>query len=550
MRGLVPPRPPAPARLGPARGRGGILVTLVAAALSAGCDPAAGGPDRGSTMTILAAGDDLIEVQLHAPKYLLFLPLVDRYGPEVRPRLATSWDHSPDLRVWTFHLREDVRWHDGVPVTAHDIRFSLELFSHPDVLFPAGWYPASTFESVAVPDDHTLVVRLKRPSSAPPVGIPLSEWTVYFPRHLLEGLDPAGFYSWEFWTRPVGNGPYRFVRRLPRTMLELGANPDFYAGEPSIRRVVVKFSGASPIAELTSGDADVALSVTPSDRLKLESDPRFIVYHQYDWSELQAIYWNQSHPLFVDARVRRALSHAIDRRVLARLLGYPDSMPLVGGISNEDLVDRPYRDDGWDQGPAYDPELAARLLTQAGWIDSDGDGVREKDDGEARFTLLVPNSDGTPARDQGIFVQDQLRRVGVGMEIRTVEWGAAQDLVRQGAYEAALASVDNTPDGILVKWLGEPPPGGSDRWSGRPAPFGYRSQEAARLLRALFRETDLDVQDTLYAEVNGIFRQDMPVTFLFPMVASHVAHRRIRGLRDGWPAFLGNAGELRMEPQP
>lgn len=525
-------------------------MTLVVFAQGFGCGSAADEPGDRSTLRILVAGEDLSQIQLHAPKYLLFLPLVERYGPEVVPRLATSWEHSPDYRTWTFHLREDVRWHDGVPVTAHDIRFSLELFHHPEVLLPAGWYLASTFESISVPDDHTLVVTRKLPSSPPPLGLPFSGWTVFLPRHLLEGLDPSEFYEWEFWTRPVGNGPYRFVRRLPMTMIELEANPDFYAGEPSIQRVIVKFSGASPVAELRSGASDVVLSVTASDRLKLAADPRFVVYHQYDWSELQAIYWNQHHPLFAEAAVRRALGHAIDRRQLARLLGYPDEMPLVGGVSNEDLVDYPYRQSGWDQGPAYDPALAARLLDQEGWIDRDGDGIREKDDREARFTLLVPNSEDTPGRDEGIFVQDQLRRVGVGMEMRTVEWGAAQDLVRQGAYEAALTSVDNTPSGILVKWLGEAPPGGFDRWSGQPAPFGYRNQEAARLLLALHRETDLDGQDTLYGKVNDIFRRDMPVTFLFPLASSNVAHRRIRGLRQGWPAFLGNAGELWIEQRP
>jgi peptide/nickel transport system substrate-binding protein len=537
-------------RLGRARAKRGVLVTLVAAALGAGCDAGADDPDRRSTLRILVDSDERGQIQLYAPKYLLFLPLVERHGPEVVPRLATSWEHSPDYRTWTFHLREDVRWHDGAPVTAHDIRFSLELFLHPEVLFPAGSYLASTIEAISVPDDHTLVVKLKLASSPPPLGLPFSGWTVFLPRHLLEGLDPAGFYEWDFWTRPVGNGPYRFVRRLPMTMVELEANPEFYAGEPSIERVIVKFGGASPVAELTSGASDVALFVTPADRLKLAAHPRFVVYHRYDWSELQAIYWNQHHPLFAEAAVRRALSHAIDRRQLARLLGYPDEMPLVGGVSNEDLVDYPYRQGGWDQGPAYDPALAARVLEQEGWIDRDGDGIREKAGTEARFDLVVPAAVDIPGRDQGLFVQDQLRRVGVAAEIRPMDWGAARHVLREGTYDATINWVDNTPDGILVKWLGEPPPGGFDRWSGQPAPFGYRSQEAARLLRALFREPDLDAQDTLYAKVNGIFRRDMPVTFLFPMVERHVAHRRIRGFREGWPAFLGNAGELRIEERP
>ena len=162
-------------------------------------------------------------------------------------------------------------------------------------------------------------------------------------------------------------------------MFELESNPDFYAGEPLIKRVVLKFGSMNPVVELTSGGADVAYTLEPAAVQRLEADPRFVVYHRYDWSELQAIYWNQRHPLFADATwFDMALSHAIDRRELARMLNIPDEMPLVGGVSNEDLADHPYRQGGWDQGPTYDPETAKQLLEQAGWIDRNGDGIREK----------------------------------------------------------------------------------------------------------------------------------------------------------------------------
>ncbi|HUG42390.1 MAG TPA: ABC transporter substrate-binding protein [Longimicrobiales bacterium] len=482
-------------------------------------------------------------------RYLLFLPLVTLEGLEVRPRLARSWEHSPDYRTWTFHLREDVRWHDGVPVTAHDIVFSLELFAHPDVL----WAPGirRDYDSISVPDDHTIIMHLKRPASPPPVGVPFRPWVVFFPKHLLQDLDPADFSEWDFWSRPVGNGPYRFVRRVPQTMFELGANPDFYAGEPSIQRVVLKLGGASPLLELRSGGADVALYVTPTEALKLATDPGFVLYHGYDWSELQAIYWNQRHPLLADAAVRRALSHAIDRRALARSLSYPEEMPFAGGVSNEDLEDHPYRHGGWDQGPAYDPGLAERLLRQVGWIDRDGNGVRERAGREARFTLVVNTAGGVSGLEQGILVQDQLRRVGVAVEIRPMELSAALDDLRRGDFEAMIHYVDNTPDGILVDWLGEPSPDGSEAWSGKPPPFGYRSPEAARLLRALYRERDLDAQDTLYHRINEIFRRDMPVTFLFPSVYVNAAHRRIRGIRRGWGwAMLQVPEELWIENEP
>lgn len=523
------------------------LTKLAAISLIAGlgfaCGPNSEDPDRSSTMTILMDhGDNTINY--YQAKYLLWLPLVDRYGPDIRPRLAESWDHSPDYRTWTFHLRDDVRWHDGVPVTAHDVAFNLELFAHPDVLFPAGG-PAFVVDSISVPDDHTITLALTRP-----VGDLVGSWAVFFPKHLLQDLDPADFYQWDFWTKPVGNGPYRFVRHVPQVMFELESNPDFYAGEPPIERVVVKLNTMNPVIELTSGAADVAYDLPPGALLRVDADPRFVVYYLYDWSELQAIYWNQRHPLFADATVRRALSHAIDRRALAGVLNFPEDMPLVGGLSNEDLADHPYRHEGWDQGLTYDPATAKRLLDQAGWIDSDGDGIREKAGEEARFTFTVPRGGYVPGVAQGLFIQHQLESVGVAAEIRPLGLFVVEDAIRSGEFDAAIGMVDNTPSGILEKWLGE-------SWQGRArgrsagqllaAPFGYHDVELVQLLHALHAEPDPDAQDTLYARINEIFRRDMPVTFLFPMVENHVAHRRIRGLRHGWPQFLGHAEELWIE---
>ncbi len=132
-------------------------------------------------------------------QFLVFLPLVTRNAKgELEGRLAESWEHSPDYRSWTVHLRKNVRWQDGVPVTAHDIKFTLDLLSHPEV----GWLPPGAV-STKVLDDYTYSLAYHKPAG----GSPLDDWTVYYPRHLLEKLDPKNCYDWDFWTHPVGNGP-------------------------------------------------------------------------------------------------------------------------------------------------------------------------------------------------------------------------------------------------------------------------------------------------------------------------------------------------------
>ena len=183
-------------------------------------------------------------------KFLLFLELAapDENGV-LEGRLARRWQHSSDYRKWTIHLRTDVRWHDGVPVTAHDIKFTVDLWNHPEVL-----YPENPIESVKVVDDSTFIMTYK-PGNAWDIYWYPGYWTVFYPKHLLEHLDPAEFNQWEFWERPIGNGPFRFVRHTPQTMVEFEANPDFYLGKPKIDRVVVKF-GSETITELLAGNVD------------------------------------------------------------------------------------------------------------------------------------------------------------------------------------------------------------------------------------------------------------------------------------------------------
>ena len=205
-------------------------------------------------------------------QHAVFLTLVRRSEEgELEGRLAERWEHSPDYRTWTFHLRRDVRWHDGVPTTAHDVKFTLELLSHPDVLFPYTdfW---QDMESFTVLDDYTFTITYTRPTDAPY----LSESSPKsYPKHLLEDLDPKEFYEWEFWMHPVGNGPYRYLRHVPLQMIELEANPDWYRGVPKIERVVLKWGGAR-VTELLSGNVDVSL-VNQLDIPKLTGDPCFRV---------------------------------------------------------------------------------------------------------------------------------------------------------------------------------------------------------------------------------------------------------------------------------
>jgi peptide/nickel transport system substrate-binding protein len=461
-----------------------------------------------STITVLYYGDERIVSPNwnSTAAHLVFLPLAtnDANG-DLEGRLARSWEHSPDYVTWTVHLRTDVRWHDGVPVTAHDVKFSMDLLSDPDV------HDMPRAFSITVLDDSTYTITYRKKAG----GNPEDDYTVYYPKHLLEGLDPKEFAQWEFWIRPVGNGPYRYVRHVPKTMLELEANPDYFRGAPRIERVVLKFA-ESPLTELLSGNVDVAQYVDRTDLLKLAGDPRFRTYESFVPANTKAILWNQHHPPFRDPDVRRALTLAIDRRELLQVVNMPAETPIFDVIFSG-------RQFGRGQIPAplpYDPEQASQLLEAAGWRDSDGDGVRDRDGLPFRFTALVTTGQGLePA---AVFIQAQLRRAGIKMDLQVLDLEAAEQRTKAGDFEAAImfffmgSSSAERPGPLML--------------FGNESPIGYVNPRVAALLEQVQTSMNPDEIDGLYSKLMPTFQADLPVTFLYPSVFTTVAHRRVHGL--------------------
>lgn len=467
---------------------------------------------EGSTVTVLSPGDES-GIWSDTHRFLLFLPLVARNSEgELEGRLARSWEHSPDYRTWTIHLRTDVRWHDGVPVTAHDVAFSLELIRHTEL---AGL----RVYSVAVLDDSTYNITYHRR------GSPLDDWTVFWPKHLLEGLDPDKFASWEFWKRPVGNGPYRFVRRVPNTALVFEANPEYYRGRPRVDRVVVKFAPEPSITELLSGNVDAINNINRGSLLRLKGDGRFRAYtSSYAPSgTFTAVYWNHRHPAFRDPRVRRALTLAIDRRELHRAANLPEATPVFDVIFLERQLAR-----GELPAPLpHDTAEASRLLEEAGWRDGDGDGIRERAGRPFHFTLLVMTGGWTlgTSRDQAaLFVQSQLRLVGIRMEILNMDILAGRDRWRRGNFDAAIVTALAGENGHASLY-------GQDSLF-----FGYANPRVTELLERAAASMNPEEGDSLYRELWPIFQADVPMTPLYPVMWTYVAHRRIRGLSSPYRA--------------
>jgi len=231
-----------------------------------------------------------------------------------------------------------------------------------------------------------------------------------------------------------------------------------------------------------------------------------------------AVYWNHRSPALRDPQVRRALMRAVDRQQLRSVLGFPEDTPILDGpVSLRQLargeISEPVR---------YDPAEAERLLTGAGWVDNDGDGVRERAGQTLRFTALI--SDQPAHQEIGVLVQAMLRRVGVQMELQPLGGSVVFQRVEAGEFEAAIVYT-----GTPANWL--------QHYFGSGSRLGYRNPKVGVLVDRLESTADPDIHDEIFGELTDIFRVEAPALFLFPNVQFVVATRRVQGLASPWRAL-------------
>jgi peptide/nickel transport system substrate-binding protein len=300
-------------------------------------------------------------------------------------------------------------------------------------------------------------------------------------------------------------------------MVELEANPDYYGGKPKIERVVLKFGG-EPLIELMSGNVDAVNNLPPLEAVKIAKDPRFNIYHTFNFNSVFAIIWNHQNDLFRNPAVRRALTLAINRRELHLVRYYPDNTPIF---------DVPITHGQFHRGefPAplpYDPEQAKRLLDEAGWIEVKKDGVREKNGREFCFSLLV----STPQTLGAVYIQDQFRKVGIRMEIVTLHRSVLRARWRLGEFDAMLFRLQLT--------------------NYKKGDFGgYNNTEIEQLLETVHWAPTPDEKDIAIRKLWPIYRTDVPLTILSSGVNLYIVHRRIRGLNR---CMRGLKSENRIDP--
>ena len=348
---------------------------------------------------------------------LLLLTLLEeqpdyaQHPPTFDPRLAESWDWSEDHKVLTLSLRPGVTWSDGVPVTAEDVRWTWQMQTHADVK----WGRAESkenIENVEVVDE--LTVRVRYHHKSPSQLAEINEGPI-LPRHLWSELPPSQWIDNATWFEHnmVSSGPYRLESWEPQQQIVLVRNAAYFEeGLPYIDRVVFRIvpDKSNQVRQLLSGDLDLVRAVPAANAAEIEASDRTQLlsfwHRQYNF-----IAWNLCRDLFTDRRVRKALTLAIDRSTLVEALlqgrGRVGASPVISTVWAADPNLEPL---------PYDPEQAKMLLAQAGWSDTDGDGVLDKD-GRALSFEIMTNSSSRVRVDAAVMIQEQLRRSGVDASV-------------------------------------------------------------------------------------------------------------------------------------
>lgn len=447
-------------------------------------------------------GTDDASQKIHQLIFDNFMELDDHL--RVVPKLAETLEH-PDPLTYVATVRRGVRFHDGHEMTADDVVFTFGAFLDPAFVSPRkGGY--RELQSVTARDPYTVVFTLKQPFATFPINLmmPIVE----------KGAGPA------LRDHPVGTGPYRFVRYAVDDRIELVANEHYWAGPPRNSGLIFKIVPDDVMRglELQKGTMDIVVNdLAPDIVHQLRRNERLQVV-QAPGVDYQYVGLNLQDARLKDVRVRQALALAIDRGAivehLRRGLAVPaDGMlpPLSWAVA-PDVVAYP-----------HDPARARALLDEAGYRDPDGDGPAP------RFTLTLKVSNSEFNRLQSSVIQQDLREVGIELDVRTYEFATLYADVLSGNFQlftlqwtaGALADPD-----ILrrVFHSTQAPPAGFNR--GR-----YANPRVDALLDEAGETEDGARRLALYAEVQRIIARDVPYISLWHKTNVAVAQRSLSGVR-------------------
>ena len=365
---------------------------------------------------------------------MMYATLTDKAAKDfsVIPGLAESWTGSDDKLTWTYKLRDGLKWSDGKPLTSEDIAWNVNTARK------EGWlnHSAATANLTATaPDPQTVVIK----SSVPDPKLPTMDIYI-LPKHIWGKMSPSERDKYEG-EDGVGSGPFVLEKFERGQFARFKANPNYWGGKPAVDKVVLrKFNNPDAmVAALKTGELDAAWDIPGAAFLELKKDPNIVTNEGYQGGFAEVAVNGgdglaKPHPALLDPEVRKAMAHAIDKDTLV------DRVLAGVGKRAETIVPSP--DPSWvpelseDQIYEFDLDKARSILEEAGYKDTDGDGVREMPGGGQPLNFrYMARSDGETGSEIAEFITGWLDEIGIATTVKVVDDGQLTNIIGKGDYD-------------------------------------------------------------------------------------------------------------------
>lgn len=437
--------------------------------------------------------------------YNLFDPLVviDPVKLTPAPWLATSWEVVDDGKSYVFKLRDNVRFHDGKPLTADDVAYTINaILDQKNASFMRGRFV--NVSGVEVMDPKTVKIKLNRVYA--PFLFYLASAHI-MPKHLLDGQD---FKTTSFLKNPVGTGPFKFKEYRSADRVVIVANDDYWQGRPKLDQLIYRIipDSSALLAAVKAGEIDVA-GLAAENVPEVSGDPRLQVFDIPSWC-FQTIGFNLNLPIFQDKKVRQAVMMAINREQMVKELHAGRGYVANSYLPRQSWAYNP------DNQPVYkfDKAKAKQLLAEAGWVDTNGDGKVEKDGKTFKFTLLS-STNVTPGLNETI--QKSLQDIGMDVEMQLLDWPAfLNKFIDKKEFEF-----------ITINMCVQIDPDNPNVWGCGLNAYNFCSKEFDELQKKASETLDLEKRKEIYAQMQKYLAEEVPRPILYSTNSLRVVNSRV-----------------------
>jgi peptide/nickel transport system substrate-binding protein len=433
------------------------------------------------------------------------------------PGLADSWEHSKDGLTWTFHLNKDAKWQDGKPVTSEDVAYTFNrILKEKQGLFIDY---VKQIDKIETPDKHTVVFTTKKPSVQM-----LSMYVYILPKHIWKKVPPDETKT--FVNQPaIGSGPFQAVEWKKGQYARLKVNPDYFRGRPKLDEIIFQFydNDDTMVQALKNGDVDyisgmpinLFKSLKNQEGIETNSAPDAgfteLGFNLYEPNpevikEFDAPKTSTGNPALLDPRVREAINWAIDEDALTDKVLQGEGVP--GSTLVPPVLAKYHLSLDKSELQGFDIERSKQLLKQAGWEDTDGDGIVDKDGKDLNLRLFV-RSENKDSVTEGQFIEDWFKEAGIGLETKAISDTSLTDAIYAADYDMFIWGwgSDADPDFILSVLTCDQIMGWSDTfWCNDDYSRGYEDQK---------EQLNLDQRADTIKEMQRIAYQDNPYIIFY-----------------------------------